>query len=288
MKYASGALTALLNASGVILMADLYTLSIKGGSTYRWTSCGRDVVVGGNTFTSATDQGGTPLIKRGSIRCARGLEVDQLDVTFYTGDTVAIGGTAMALAAHNGLLDGARLQVERLLTDNWTDTSRGTVVLFEGEVAGVDPSSTMTAIHVKSDLEKHNIQMPHIIFQPSCGNSFGDPACGINLATLTDTGAAGTGTNASQVNVGTAHADGYYNLGVIQMTSGAALGSRRPVKSYVGGIVTPTIPFSSTPAPGDTFSIYPGCARTQSSCTGYGNLTRFRGMPYVPVPETTR
>lgn len=288
MRYASGSMIALLNASGVILMADCYTLTIKGGSIYRWTSCGRDIVVNGYTFSSATDQGGTPLLRRGPIRCAKGLEVDQLDVTVFTGDTVNIGGTPFPLACHNGLLDGARLQVERLLTDKWTDTSRGTVVLFEGEVAGVDPSSTQSVIHVKSDLEKHNIQMPHIIFQPACGNSFGDPACGINLATLTDTGSAGSGTNASQVNVGTGHADGYYNLGVIQMTSGAALGSRRAVKSYIGGIVTPAIPFSSTPAPGDTYSIYPGCARTQSSCTGYSNLTRFRGMPYVPVPETTR
>lgn len=288
MKSASGSLIALLNNGGVFLMADLWTISLRGGTTLRWTNVDTDLVMGGNTFTAATDQGGQPLIQRGGIRCARGLEVDQLDVTLLTGGSAKLAGIQLPLDAHNGGFDGARVKVERVVMPTWGDTSAGALTLFEGEVAGVDPATAKTVLHVKSDLEKHNIQMPHTLFMPSCANAFGDPGCGINTATITDTGTAGTGTNATQVNVGGARADGYYNLGVIQMTSGAAAGSRRSVKAFVGGVVTPAVPFPVAPGPGDTFSIYPGCARTFAACQVYSNTTRFRGCPYVPVPETTR
>jgi hypothetical protein len=42
------------------------------------------------------------------------------------------------------------------------------------------------------------------------------------------------------------------------------------------------------PAPGDTFIAYPGCDKTQSTCSGkFSNLVNFGGSPYIPVPETS-
>jgi uncharacterized phage protein (TIGR02218 family) len=287
MKTASGSLIALLNTMGVFLMADLWTITLRDATVLRWTNVDTNITMAGSTWTASTDQGGQPLIKRGPLRCVRGLEVDVLDVTLLTGGTVQLSGIRLPLAAHNGAFDGARVKVERVVMPTWGDTSAGSLVLFEGEVAGVDPATAMTVLHVKSDLERHNIQMPHTLFMPGCANAFGDAGCGKNLAALTATGTAGAGTNASQV-TGVAGADGYYNLGVITMTSGPAAGSRRSVKSFTGGVVVPAVPFPVAPAPGDTFSIYPGCARTYAACQGWANTNRFRGCPYVPVPETTR
>lgn len=287
MKSASGALIALLNTGSVFNMGDLWTITLRSGTVLRWTNVDTDLSMSGNTWTASTDQGGQPLIRRGPIRCVRGLEVDTLDVTLLTGGSGLLSGIQLPLAAHNGAFDGARVKVERVVMPTWGDTSGGSLTLFEGEVAGVDPASAQTVLHVKSDLERHNIQMPHTLMMPGCANSFGDPACGIVLSTLTSTGTAGAGTNASQV-TGVAGADNYYNLGVITMTSGPAAGSRRSIKSFVGGVVVPAVPFPVAPGAGDTFSIYPGCARTQAACAGWGNSNRFRGCPYVPRPETTR
>jgi hypothetical protein len=40
------------------------------------------------------------------------------------------------------------------------------------------------------------------------------------------------------------------------------------------------------PNTGDTFTAYPGCDKTQNTCTSkFNNLVNFGGFPYVPVPE---
>jgi len=208
MKVASGPLIAYLNSGSVFQMALLYTITLLGGGVYRWTSADLSIVFGGNTFTSAIDQGGQPLIQRGPIRTVKGLEVDTLDITLLCGDTAQILGGNLTLAAHNGAFDGARVKVERLFMPSWGDTSLGSLVEFEGAVAGVDPASQQVILHVMSDLEKLQLQMPHVLFMPACANSFGDPACGIVLSTLTATGTAGASTNASQVTNVTGHVDG--------------------------------------------------------------------------------
>ena len=288
MKTASAGLIALLAAGGPFLMADLYTLTLVGGTTYHWCTGDANVTYGGNTFTAATDQGGQPVIQRGPIRQARGLEVSTLDVTLYTGDSAQILGIDANLAACNGALDGARLKIERAFMPTWGDTSNGTVVLFEGAVAGLDVGSTQVVVHVKSDLNQLQIQMPRTLFTPSCANAFGDAGCGISLATYTVAKTVSGGSTASSLTGASGQPDGYYQNGVVAFTSGACNGSRCAVSAYVGGVLTLATPLPAVPSPGDSFTVYPNCGRTQAGCAAFGNSTRFRGCPYVPAPETTR
>lgn len=288
MKTASAGLISLLAAGGPFLMADLYTLTLVGGTTYYWCAGDANVAYGGHTFTAATDQGSQPLIKRGAIRQARGLEVSTLDLTLFAGDTAQILGIDVTLAAHNGALDGARLKVERAFMPTWGDTSNGTVVLFEGAVADIDVSSTQVVIHVKSDLEKLQIQMPRTLFAPSCANAFGDASCGISLATYTVSKTVAAGSTATTLNGASGRADGYYQNGVVTFTSGVNAGAQRAVSAYVGGVLTLATPLPATPGVGDGFTVYPSCGRTQAGCAAFSNSNRFRGCPYIPVPETSR
>ena len=47
------------------------------------------------------------------------------------------------------------------------------------------------------------------------------------------------------------------------------------------------MPLPNVPAVGDTFSVFPGCDKTKTTCAGkFSNIARFRGFPFVPVPET--
>ncbi len=288
MKYASAGLISLLNGNNTFLMADLYTLSLRSGTILHWTQADTDLTLSAQLFTTSTDQGTQPLLQRGGIRMAKGLEVGTMDLDLLCGGSAQIAGIPATLYAHNGGFDGCRVKVERVFMPTWGDTSNGSTILFEGNVAGVDPSSTLVSLKLKDDRERLTNMFPHTLFMPGCANSFGDANCGKNLVALTDAGTAGVGTNANQVNVGTGHVDGYYTLGVLAMTSGLAAGSRRAVKSYLSGIAALALPLPSTAAPGDTFTIYPGCARSKAACTTWGNLDRFRGCPYVPPPETTR
>ena len=293
MRAAGGTLLSLLNGNSVYLMADVFTVTLQNATVYRWTSADLDVSVGGNTFLSGSDNSSTvPGVRRGSIRHARGLEVQTLDLNLYSGSNVLVGGISLPLFAHNGGFDGATVKVERVFFANGSfgDTSAGTMVLFEGIVSDVEPETTKVSLKVKSDLERLNLNMPRVLFQPACTNVLGDAGCGVNLATYTVAGTATGVPTTTTVPSALAQAAGYFNLGILTMTSGAAAGARRAVSAFSGGLLTLATPLPQAPAAGDTFTVSPGCDRTTgaSGCAKYSNLNRYRGCPYVPPPETTR
>lgn len=290
MRAASAELIALLNSGTEFLMADLLTLTFWDASVMRLTSCDMDIVFDGNTFSSGAEESSTiPTFERGTTRCTAGLEVDTLDLTLFCGQTVTLGGISMARAAINGAFDGCRVLLQRVFMNTWGDTTPGALVLFEGNVAGVDPSSTQIRLEVKSELERLNVQMPRTVFKPACSHILYDAGCAVDRPTYTVTGVA-TGTpTVTSVPSARAEAADYFRLGVLTMTSGAAAGSRRTVRAFSGGTFTLATPLPVAPAAGDTFSVYPGCDRSLSTCTSkFSNQTRHKGYPWVPAAETAR
>lgn len=273
-----------MNAGGPYLMADLYTITLATGAVYRWSAADTDIVLDGNTFS-----GVGPLLKRGKTRVVAGLAVDTLDVTILRGDSTQFLGIPITMAAANGALDRARVLLQRVVMPTWGDTSLGATILFEGAVAGVDPSSTEIRVTVKSDLELLNIAMPHTVYQPQCSHALYDAGCGIDRASFTFVGSA-TGTPTTTV-IASAMGQSaeYFKLGVLTMTSGVAAGSKRAVKSFSGGTFTLAMPLPASPAAGDTFTASPGCDKKRSTCESFWlNLIHFRGFPYIPTPETGR
>lgn len=289
MRPASGSLITLLNSLNVYQAADLLTISFWDSTVLRLTSCDMDLVVGANTFLHGSDNGSTPTFKRGKTRLVVGLEVDSLDVVLNCGSTALLNGSKMVLAAINGAFDGATVLLERVFMPTWGDTSYGTVILFEGSVAGVRPSNTKVQLTVKSELETLNVAMPRNCFTPSCMNRVYDSACGVNRASKTVSGTI-TGTPTQTVIASAlGQASGYFELGTLTMTSGVCNGSRRAVKIFASGIFTLAVPLPAVPAAGDTFTVYPGCSRTMAICQSkFSNQTRFRGTPFIPRPETAR
>lgn len=291
MKPASAQLIAMLNGTTTYHMADLLTITPASGSPLRLTDADVDLVVGGQTFVSAKDQDATnPTFKRGTTRCVVGLEVDTLDVTLYCGQTVKMGGVSLVRAAMNGAFDGARVKLERVFMPTFGDTSPGTVVLFEGRVAGVDPSSTEVRLGIKSELERLNVAMPGNVFMPGCGHVLYGPGCGVNKATWTVTGTVTGSPTTTSIPSNRGEAADYFRLGVMVFTTGANAGSRRAVRAYSGGTFEPTVPLLVAPAPGDQFTVPPGCDHTTGAqgCTKFSNLNRFRGFPFIPRPEAAR
>lgn len=285
MKNASAQLIALLNSGAPFFMADLVTITLADASVLRWTGADTDLTEGGRTFSA---QG--PLIKRTGTRVARGLEVDTMTLTLMAGETTQILGIPLPLAAHNGAFDGATVMLERAFMPTWGDTSPGTLVMFEGSVAGVDPTPTDVKLVAKSELEKLNIPLPRNLFMPKCNHALFSAGCGVVKGTYLVTGTAtGTPTTTS-IPSARGEAASYFQLGVLVMTSGPAAGSRRAVKAFSGGTFTLDIPLPVAPVAGNTFTVVPGCDHSTGAngCTKFANLNRFRGFPFVPRPETAR
>lgn len=282
MKSASSGLINLLNSGQQLLMADLYTFTLADGTVYRCTTCDIDLTVGGNLFTSTG-----PAIKRSNTKTVLGVEVDGLKITVASSASVLIEGVPILQAFVKGLFDGAIVQLGRVFMPTWGDTSLGAVNLFTGRISDIICGQIEAEVTVKSDLELLNIMMPRNIYQPGCIHTLYDAGCTLNKASF--------GVNGSVVGVGTTttvwcnltQASGYFSLGTITFTGGANNGISRTVKVYSLGVFTLMFPLGVVPAPGDTFTAYPGCDKQQSTCqTKFNNVANFRGFPYIPVPET--
>lgn len=283
MRTATPELVALLNGAQRLVWADLFTVSLQGGAVLRYTSADVPVTFGANTWARG------PLISRGRTRLSIGVSVDDLEVTLNAGPEVQVNGKPLMTLIAGGGLDGARLTLERAFSPDWQTPMVGTIILFPGRVSDVTMGRYEARLVVRSDLELLDTMVPRNLYQPGCNNTLYDAACGVNRAAFTVAGAVGAAPAPTRQAFGSAlgQAAGHFALGVVAFTSGANAGISRTVKTFAGGLVTLIAPLPFAPAVGDAFSIYPGCDKTQATCTNkFANLPRFRGQPYIPVPET--
>lgn len=282
MKAASPALIALLSSANQFIMADLYTITLVGGSILRYSAASTTISANGYTFALG------PKFERSKTKIVIGTQVDELEVRIYTDPTDLVGGVPFLQAAWQGQLDGALLQLERAFMPTYGDTSPGTVVLFAGRVSDIDCTRTGIDLKCRSHLELLNIQMPRRLWQSSCTHTFGDPMCQFDRSSMQLTFAAEPGSTQAQVatSVDPTPAN-LYVQGTIVGVTGANAGSSRTVANMGSGWVSVKLPFLSSVVIGDQFQLLPGCDRTLATCTNvFNNAIHFGGFPFIPTPET--
>lgn len=282
-EQSAGALAALLNSGAPLERADCYTVTLPSGQVLRWSGSDVAVTFGGNTFTRG------PGITRNRLRWVVGVEVSTLDLTItdILGTQIA-GQGLMAFIRARGLY-GARVVLERAFWAFGDAGPRGALVWFAGAVADCKLDRYGAQLTVTSDIERLNVMVPRDVYQPGCLNSLYDGLCQVSRTVFTFTGAATSATSAGRTTFShaLAQAAGYFDLGVVTMTSGANAGQSRTVKQHTGGQLVALQPWGFAVASGDTFSIVAGCDKTQATCTDkFSNLARFRGMPYIPQADT--
>lgn len=282
MKSASGGLIAFLNSGQEFQRADLYTITLSGGTIFRFTSWDATLTLNSNVFIA-----GSLLFKRSKVKASIGMQVDDLQVDIFAGPGDSLIAVPFLQAAASGQLDQATVKLEYVLMKTAGDVSLGTVVQFIGTVSDVQVGRTKCSITVKSQLELLNVKMPRTLFQPACWHTLYDTGCTLNRNTFKVSTTASSGSTTSTINSsGLAQATGYFDLGSIKFTSGVNSGLSRSVKSYTVGVVNVMPPFPTAPANGDAFDIFPGCDKLQTTCLNkFNNLLNFGGQPYVPAPE---
>jgi uncharacterized phage protein (TIGR02218 family) len=284
MKTATAPLITLLNSNLQLAYADLFTFTFLDGTSLRYTSADKPVPWGGNTFTVG------PLIKRGRVKLQVGISVDTLDIQLSAGPGIQVNSKPLMAFIAAGGMDGARVRLERAFMPDWQSPVTGVLQQFSGRINDVSIGRFEVALSVQSDLELLNTKVPRNLYQPGCVNTVYDGACGKNRTALTVTNAvtASPTPTKSVFDSTLTQATGYFDLGVVAFTSGANASISRTIKSFVsGGLITTIAPFPFAPAAGDTFTVYPGCDKTMATCNSrFSNLPRFRGFPFIPVPET--
>lgn len=282
MKSASPALVSLLSGNTQIFMADLITITPIQGSVVRVTSADMDLINANSAY--AGDDGQTYVsnsiqFTRSKIKTVVGVQVDELDITFFGDSTTLVGGVPFLQAAIGSYFDGAQVKVLRAFMSAF-GTVVGSLVQFIGIVAKVDVGRTQAVVTVQSNLQLLNIQMPKNVLQPNCINTLYQAPCSLTRTAVAST--ANAGSTGLTITCNLAQANGYFDLGYITFTGGANNGVSRTVKQYTVGSFTMMSPFPNAPATSDPFNAFHGCDKTLAACTAYGNQARFRGMPFIP------
>jgi len=246
MRAASPALIALLASSDRFIMADLYTITLVGGSVLRYSAGPTALFANGYTFALG------PKFERSRTKIVIGTQVDELEVKIYTEPTDLIGGLPFLQAAWQGELDGALLQLERAFMATYGDTSPGTVVLFAGRISDIDCTRTGIDVKCRSHLELLNIQMPRRLWQSSCTHTLGDAMCQFDRSSLQATFSAGPGSSEAQIATSVSPTPpNLYIQGTVIGVTGANAGSSRTVANMSGGWVHVRLAFLSPILPGD-------------------------------------
>jgi hypothetical protein len=309
MKAAT-TLTQNILSSGIFACAECYDITLATGQVYHFT--GYDTPLNGISVITKSGTVGpfnylTGLtIVRDKLTQKIGTEAGSMDLLIAPqsdnpGGAPTIAGYPIMQAARYGFLDGAKIQLNNLYLNPAIGNNTTASGFFLGTVQDIDADRFMVHITLDDFLAYlANQQMPRLLWQTGCFHEVYDFGCGLLKANFTATGAITSVGDAAHFVTNLAQVTGYFKLGVLTFTSGVNNGVSGPVNSFTqssGGAFAMRSPFPALPSIGDTFSVYPGCDKQQSTCSNNSTAVgppfnnagvngHFSGQPYVPVPET--
>jgi uncharacterized phage protein (TIGR02218 family) len=267
MKVISDALTTHIGQDATTL-ATCWRIQRLDGTVFTFTDHDRDLVVSGETYSAET--GFTRSAVDGDITLA----APNLQVVGFVD---AINQSDL----QNGLWDYAAINIFLV---NWQSPSDGIIKLRKGWIGEVtldDSGEFRAELRGLAQVLGNNVGE---LFTPECRAQLFDSRCKVNITSYTFTGVAGSGsTRYVFQNTTLSQSAGYFDGGVITMTSGANNGVKREILTWSSSILTLFLPMPHDIASGDTFSIVPGCDKRSTTCFNkFNNIANFRGEPFVP------
>lgn len=288
MREASAQLKTFLASTPTMVKPDLYTIVLSGGAVLRWTSA--DIPVQANSQVFAPIAG----IYDSGVSMRRGVQVDKLSITVQADERHTVNGVPLIEFIHQGGLTGANILIQRAFATDWIDLESngpvGVITRFSGRFSEIrDGGSTEVTLAAASWLELLDTMVPPDVFQASCLNTVFDAKCGLDRNNFVASASVEAGV-ADRISMPTTlvAAAGHYNLGAVLFLSGPNAGLRRTIRSQdASGNIKLVSPLPAVPEVGDTMSMWPGCDQAKNTCSGkFNNLIRYRGQPFIPVPET--
>jgi hypothetical protein len=270
------------NGEESLPMREIVTIVCKS-TTLRLCSVA-GMTFAGDYYQGEDEEAGIPGFWRDEAKTAIGSEVQSCDLKLMHGINCMVGGQQIQAFGRARGFDGARVTFERL---TWIDSADQWIssVIFDGFANKVKPLLYSTEIEVESILRILDRKYPTAVFSPKCTWIFGGDGCGIDRPLVSSAGAVGAGSDRVRIYSGiAARPAGYFDGGSL-----AVAGVHRPIAtSSADGVLMLSVPLPSMPAVGASLTASPTCARTPEACAGWGNSSRFTGMPYIPTPETAR
>ncbi|WP_101913356.1 baseplate hub protein [Megasphaera vaginalis (ex Bordigoni et al. 2020)] len=180
MKEVSKDLESYLNTAKNMTSCDLYELTLFGGETSYYADTDMDITYDGHVYAH-----NALLIKRDQIKLNSSVVVDTMTITIHAGQKDAIGKDPILKAAHDGVLDRAKLQLRRCFFRDTTII--GCISLFGGTAEVKSAGGIKLQLSVKAKTQGLNMQFPIRKYYPQGTYSADDKSQVISSKDTDDT-----------------------------------------------------------------------------------------------------
>lgn len=202
--------------------------------------------------------------------------------TDMSGWVTADGITAQDVAA--GMFDYAEVTVYRV---NYMDLTQGHELVLFGTCGQTKTHQDAWTTEFRSLMQQAK-QTISTVYSLTCRAEYGDSKCQMAFvwesATVAD---IGSDPRRMITSSGLAHADGYFDLGVIEWLTGRNSGLQSEVDEFLdNGDIRLSLPTGFPISEGDTFRIRQDCDKAFATCKAKGNVLQFRGEHLTPVADT--
>ena len=270
MSRSIGSLATMVQATTMTL-ACCWKVVTQYGATYGFTTCSRDLVIDGITYSANSGMEPT------AVECNLGLQVDNSEVLGFINPSVLSADLLRA-----GYFDAAT--VYKFLVD-YTNPSGSKIKLIWGVMGAVQLNSEVQFTAEMRGGSQWLAADVVPLTQATCRAVFGDAQCKYSVVTAngTITSVASAKQFACSALIG-AYADGYFDGGYLIWNSGQNSGLRMDVRHFdqsVGGFLL----MSNVVLPiavGNTFTVRQGCSKTRAACIAKGNILNFDAEPDMP------
>jgi uncharacterized phage protein (TIGR02218 family) len=261
-------------------LASFIKIDRRDGLTIGLTSHDEPVTVGALVYEPGFDPS--------SVVSNTGLSIDNLEAKGIL-DSESI--TEADVDA--GMWDYAEVHVFQA---NWKDPTLGTVKELRGWFGEFTFAGSGYTVELRNLAGALNTSIGELV-GPGCSATLGDARCKVDLTEYTALGEVTAVTDNREFSTDLASATvrltpsstgtptlGYFNAGLLTWLTGANADRQIEVKGYLlDGSLALQLPMVGTVAPGDTFSVSAGCAKSRDVCIAeFGNILNFRGFPDLP------
>lgn len=180
MKTVAKDLETYLNTAKNMTSCDLYELTLFNGPTYYYADTDMDIPYDGHVYKH-----NALLIKRDQIKLNSSVVVDTMTITINADTKDLIGSVPVLQAAHDGILDRAKLQLRRCFFRDKTIV--GCISLFGGTAEVKSAGGIKLQLSVKAKTQGLNMQFPIRKYYPQGTYSANDKSQVISSKNTDDT-----------------------------------------------------------------------------------------------------
>ena len=261
-------------SAGVTTLAHCWRLVRQDGVALGFTDHDRDLAFDGISFEALAG------MTASAINASNTLNIDTTDISGALQSDYLNDDDLSA-----GLYDNAALT---LFLVDWSNPDDRDII-FAGSIGEVSRGKTQFVAEMRG--LSHALNQPTgRLYARSCDADLGDARCGVDLTSPTFRGVglvtAVDSDSAFAAGGLDGFANGWFEKGRVMWISGLNRGGVMEVKFHLNdGSLTSLALWETMPrdiAVGDAFEIVAGCDKSTDACSAkFGNLTNFRGFPFL-------